>query len=203
MVKVYNIKSDYAEKPIAQIRTDGHAISWIFDNSEGMLPQAVGKEFAKLQAMVASSSHLTLEEPLESTTSLLTYVLSNGDTVQMSTDAKTAILNGKLLSPEEQQSLFAAIRSGQLQISHKADISKPVPLQPMHEGLPEPKPIISQESRAAMNAYAKHLREKKAMSDKDYDHEIEEQDYKGMSTQDAAFAKGLLYHLKYGDKNGR
>ena len=205
MLKVYVIKTSTSEAPLAEIATDGHIIDWRVDNTKGTLPKSVGKDFAKLSAMCAGSSHLTMEEPKEATAQLLTYILTNGDTVEITTDGKTAILNGKLLAEEEKNSLFAAIKTGQIKISQKADLANPVPVLPSMHIDPELKPesvkSVDQEVLAGIQKLNKEKKMKHDLSDSDYDYSIEEADYRG--NEDPEWTKALMYRLKHGDKNGR
>jgi len=205
MLKTYVIRSSTSSVPLAEIRTSNGIIDWIVDNTKGTLPHSVGKDFAKLQAMCANSSHLTMEEPQEATAQLLTYILTNGDTVEITTDGKTAILNGKLLAEEEKNSLFAAIKAGQVKISQKADLANPVPVLPtMHiqrELKPESIRSIDQETMNELKRLQAEQQKQEELSDEKYDHAIENSDLRG--DEDPEWTKSFLYRLKYGDKNGR
>lgn len=204
-MKVFIIKSSTSSVPLAEVRVVGQTVDFTVDNTKGTLPKSVGKDFAKLSAMMANSSHLTMEEPQEATAHLLTYILTNGDTVEITTDGKTAILNGKLLADEEKNSLFAAIKSGQIKISQKADIANPVPVLPsMHipkDLKPESVKSIDQETLAGIQKLNAEKKKKESLSGPDYDYSIEEADYRG--DEDPEWTKAFMYRLKHGDKNGR
>ena len=200
-MRVITVKSNLSTLPLAEIRTDDNTVEFLVDNTQGQISGEVGASYAKLLEYVDQSSHLTLEEPTEPTTHLLRYILSNGDVVEITTDGKTALINGKLLSAEQQQALFGAIRSGQVSVSVKADPSKPVPV------LPTPKQEVKVErpdQKEALGTFKSVLlgrQEKMAMAAKgsaEYDAEIENADYSNDPEPEAV--KNFWYALKYGSR---
>jgi hypothetical protein len=129
MIKIYNVISDKASVELAQVRTDGHAVEFTVDNTNGKLPAEV-KTFADLQDYIQGTSHLKLVQPTEPLAHLLRYTLENGDLVEVTTDGATCLVNGRLISQEEKASLFDAISEGKIAVAHKADINSPIPVLP-------------------------------------------------------------------------
>ena len=88
-MKVYVIKSDYSEVPLAEVRTDGDTVDFVVDNTNGKLPQMVQSSLPKLRMLCDNSSHMRLEEPKKATVNLLRYVMDNGDVVEITSDGHT------------------------------------------------------------------------------------------------------------------
>lgn len=197
-MKVYKIISSESEIPLAEIRTDGRAIEWTVDNTEGDLPKKVGNVFSELQRIVNGSSHLSLVEPTEPTAHLLRYVLNNGDVAEITTDGQTCLLNSKLLNPAEKQALFSAISSGTLGVAHKADQAYPIPVLPSSK--PNTTPERTKTEKEKLHAEVKkHLATKKKTEDKGNaynDPAIEKIDFS--YSDDPEFSKNLLYYIKHG-----
>lgn len=201
-MKILVIKSITDDLPMAEIRTDGRVIEYIVDNTHGELPEETGNSYGKLMRLLHLSSYLRAEEPKElGGLSLLRYVMNNGDSVEMTTDGKTALVNGKLLSQPEKQALFDAVRSGKLQVSRKADITNPIPILPI---TPKTKAVGATNSdwnkqlQSEMDKIESKREKLKRLSTKSYDHEIEQMDLR--AAEDPEWAKKLIYWLKYGDK---
>ena len=182
-MRVLIVKSSENELPLAEVREAGGIIDFIVDNTEGMLPKKVGKSYQALLDFIKHSSRFTLEEPKEPTASLLRYILNNGDVVEITTDGKTAMLNGKLMSEEEKQALFEAIRNKQISISRKADPSSPVPVMPTPKIKQVPiAKVGTTMDKTKLKAIA-DMETKKSKSaqndDSDYDNQIEKMDLRG------------------------
>jgi hypothetical protein len=125
--------------------------------------------------------------------------MDNGDVVEITTDGHTAILNGNLLSLEEKQALFAAIKSGELKVARKADMSAPIPVFP-EEKRPEMKkvkPTVSQDMLDAVDKFQNKITKMRSLSTKSYDYEIESQNYSG--AEDSEYVKRMLYLMRYGE----
>lgn len=103
-MKIYQITSDTTKIPLAEIRTDGNAVHFIVDNTDGMLPADVKNSFERLKQIVKTSHHLKIQEPELPTTNLLRYVLSDGNVVEITTDGKTCMLNGKIIDDKQKKS---------------------------------------------------------------------------------------------------
>lgn len=201
-MKVYRITSDRSSVPLAEIRESNGQIEFIVDNTNGSLPKAVGGKYEKLLQMVNESSHLSMHEPQEATAHLLRYVLSNGDVVEITTDGKTAVLNGRLLIQEEKNALFQAIKTGQLSIARKADLAAPQPVLPAMQSFPKPTQKSNQQLiLSVMEERAKEEQKKKRDSSVDFDHSIESANYKDQ--EDPEWAKQFMYIMKYGATRGR
>ena len=138
MIELFVITSLHSPIPIAEIRTDGKNIDWILDNSGGKLARTADGDFLRLKSIIDRSSHLEMKTPTEATVGLLRYSLENGDIVEITTDGKTAQLNGQIMPEEEKFGLMSAIASGKIKVKNKADISTPMQL------IPRPKPPKTQ-----------------------------------------------------------
>src|SRR5271157_5333002 len=132
-MKLFTITSEYSKAPLAEIRTDGRRLEFIVDNTAGMLPKMAQNSFQVLEHIVSQSSHLEMHEPVVPTVSLLRYILDNGDVVEVTADGKTALVNGRLLNPQEQKALFDSIKRKELKVTRRADMANAVPVMPtMH-----------------------------------------------------------------------
>ncbi len=201
MMKILVLKSSYSEAPLAEIRTDGRIIEFVVDNSKGKLPAQVGNSLDALKQLVDGSSHLSLEEPKQATVGLHRYILDNGDVVEVTTDGKTAMLNGKLLQQQEKDALFAAIKRKEINVKRKADIEESIPLfgsaQQKSPTLPAPPEGFR---KAIMDEIDAQEAERKAIrkrATKAYDEEIEKAVLRGC--EDPEWVRKLLYDMKYGE----
>lgn len=203
MFKVYKLISSNSKYPLAEIRTDGKSIDVFTDNTNGKLTQKV-KTLQQLLRYVKNSSILKLIEDSSPTVNLLRYVLDNGDVVEITTDGHTAILNGRFLGQEEKNALFIAIKRGDINVSRKADPTKPIPVFPtpkVQEQAPESQ-VKSQITPGMLDAVQKrqsNIAKIRSLSTKSYDYEIENGDYSG--AEDPGYCKEILYALRYGDSN--
>lgn len=198
MVKIIIIKSSRTEIPLAEIRTDGKKIDFIIDNTEGSLPQQCEGNYQKLLEIVHGSSHLSLEAPEKATVGYFRYILDTGDTVEITSDGKTAVLNGKMLSEHERTMLFEAIKRREINVSKKADIENPIPIGlPKKLSQPEKQKTFDVKILKSIKEQQNDLNEKRKRATKDYDEELEEIAAKDL--EDPKGLKQLLYALKYGD----
>jgi len=199
-MELYVIRSEHHETPLAEIRTDGRNIDWIVDNSRGKLKQVAQGDFEALKAFIDKTSHMIMEVPEGPTPGLLRYSLENGDIVEITTDGKTAMLNGSVLEYEHKMALMSAINSGQLKVKGRADLKTPLPIKP------KPKTVVSKElPKSEVNKSfldevkrkQKKEKSKNAMGRYGSDAKIEDIDFS--DSHCPAMGKQLLYLLKYGD----
>jgi hypothetical protein len=199
MVKIIIVKSSRTPVPLAEIRTDGKNIDFVVDNTEGSLPEQCEGRYENLLKIVSHSSHLSLEQPEKSTVGYFRYILDTGDVVEITSDGKTAALNGKLLSDHERTMLFEAIKRKEIQVKKKADIEKPIPIFSFPKDRPtEPKKEkFDSEILESIKNYYDNLDKAKNKNSKEYDQELE--DIAKKDAEDPEGCRQLLYALKYGD----
>lgn len=207
-MKVYVVTSLTSKTPLVEFRTDGNAIDITVDNTDGKFPAMVGTSFARVKALIAKSSNLHMSEPRESVAHILRYLMDNGDVVEITTDGKTAILNGRLLQEAEKNALFAAIRSGELKVSRKADVAAPIPVVPSQpkedksDKLVERQPLdrsLIAMARERNDAVARM----QAQASRANDDMIEKMDLSDLDTpDDEAMTRGMLYYVRHGGFKG-
>lgn len=194
-MKIYQITSDTTKIPLAEIRTDGNAVHFIVDNTDGMLPADVKNSFERLKQIVKTSHHLKIQEPELPTTNLLRYVLSDGNVVEITTDGKTCMLNGKIIDDKQKEELFHAIRAGKLHVSARP--STPIPVLPSPKrSAPPAKADFSPGVIRALNESAKKQEKIKSNYDENWDPTIEKTDFS--YSDDPKSCKSFMYYLKYG-----
>ncbi len=202
-MKIYYITSDYHSAPLAVIATDGRTVQFQFDSTDGKLPKTVGGRFERLKEIVNKSSHMKMSEPRDTTVGLLRYVLENGDVVEVTSDGKSALLNGKLLQQEEKDALMQAIANGGLKVVRRADINKPTPILPTPRVMkkPEPRPELNPAYKKALMESNKKADEQSYLDSSDHDSQIENMQFEG-SLDGGAFGRAIMYQLKYGKAKG-
>jgi len=205
MMELYVITSTHSPVPLAEVRTDGTNIDWILDNTRGKLIRMSGGVWERLKFIIEQSSHLEMKTPSEATVGLLRYSLENGDIVEITTDGKTAQLNGQIISEGEKSVLMQAISSGQIKIKGKADIARPMVIAPQTK---TPEMEEERKSEKVTESYLSSVErsrgkaESAASTDNEkYDKKIESIDFSGSVFP--ALGKQLLYLLKYGEDNDR
>jgi hypothetical protein len=208
-VQIFVIRSDLSPVPLAEVRTDGKSVEFVVDNSNGELPKVSQGLLQNLRSFCGNSSHLTMEQSSENIAHFVRYMLNNGEVVELSTDHKTVLINGKLLDEQHKEILFDMIRTGEVKVTSSSNEAYPVP------SIPAPKP-----AQPASTVSEHHVRIKTALqlmkqeqarrdemmkwSSPDYDPEIESADFSSMDNYGADFTKKLWYFMRYGDqKNGR
>lgn len=206
MIKIYVITSLHSSVPLAEIRTDGNKLDFIVDNTDGKLPKTVKNSFTRLQQIVSKSSHMHMDEPTKPTAHLLRYLLDNGDLIEITTDGKTAVLNGKLLQENEKNAIFNAIKTGDLKVARRTNLHAAVPI------LPTKKPQIKEEAKrptgntALLNLIAENnnkILKEKRQSNSNYDSELEKMDLSDLDTpDDEGVCRNMLYYIKYGKFKG-
>lgn len=200
-MKLYTLTSDYYSLPLAEIRTDGKSIEFTVDNTEGRMPKITGNKLSKLLEVVSKSHHLHLEQTKNPTIGLYPFLLENGDVIKITSDGKTALLNGNLLNEIEKQALFHALQTKQLKVKNKPNVGSPIPIIAQVNQVSSPKqPHLNYKmnpflEKAAHKELAKKRKIREASS-KDYDIEIE--NFK-TDHPDPKFIKKLFYLLRYGD----
>lgn len=197
-MELYVIKSMYSKMPLAEIRTDGKNIDWIMDNTNGKLAATAKGDFVRLKNAVDKSHHLEMTAPDKNTLGILRYSLENGDIVEMTTDGKTALLNGKLMSEAEKAGLMSAIASGKVKVKNKADIGSPLPIAP--KIIPENEKPSEKMDDGIHKAIKKMHKKREAVNygDSRYrDQRIDSMDFS--ETECPEMGRQLLYLLKYGE----
>lgn len=204
-MKIFVIKSDHDSTPLAEIRTDGNAIEFIVDNTDGALPQQAGASFKRLNQIVSSSSHLSMEEPTEPTANLLRYELSNGDIIEITTDIKTCLLNGRLLSQAEKKALLSAIQMREISVVKRADPTAPIPVipsPPRDETSKEPPSVLNGEVIKMLEKSRRSKSQDREKTDSISDPEIEGAQMSGMDPLQELHAKNMLYYFRHGAFKG-
>ena len=202
-MRVLVIKSRNAEHVLAEIRTDNRQVDFTVDNTGGRLPKMIGRSYERLMNVLRNSSTLYADTPTTATAQLLRYVLDNGDVAEITTDGKTALLNGKLLDEQEKNVLFMSIRSGQIKVARKADMSAPIPVLPPVTKLKQA-PVSTGIDDGLLSEFKKMANdqeEKDSMSSEQYDYHIENADLS--DAEDPDYVKHMLYSLKYGASRDR
>lgn len=197
-LKLISANSEHA---LGEVRTDKRLVDWVVDNTDGKLTAKI-KTYQQLLSYVKSATYLKLEPSRDATPNLLRYVLDNGDVVEITTDQKTVILNNELLDEPSKRALMQAIVNKDLQVSVKADPSKPVQVMPKIQTIaPEsrPKGSMTEDMEKAVNMLQSQSTEARKQNSKNYDYDIETGDYRG--AEDPQYAKQMLYNLKYGAGN--
>jgi hypothetical protein len=207
-MKVYIITSLTSKIPLVEFRTDGNAIDITVDNTDGKFSSMVGTSFAKVKALVAKSSNLEMKEPSEPSAYLLRYLLENGDVIEITTDGKTAILNGRLLEEAEKNAIFVAIRSGELKVSRRANIAQPIPVVPSPPKEDQTYKLIERQPLdRSLIAMAREqneaVAEMRAQANRANDDMIENMDLSDLDTpDDEAMTRGMIYYVRHGGFKG-
>ncbi len=202
-MKIFVVKSDYSEVPLAEIRTDGRVLDFVVDNSHGKLPALFQNSYQKMIQATQKSSHLTLEQPKKATVNLLRYVMDNGDVVEITSDGHTCMLNGDIIDQDTKDALFAAVKRGELKVARKTPIQQALPLLPTQEA-PEQEPAKPTEvkmSGGVMDMIKKQQADadkNQKLASKKYDQDIE--NAKLHAAEDKDWTRRMMYFLKYGDQ---
>lgn len=204
-MRIYTVKSDYSDVPLAEIREAGGACEFTVDNTDGALPAQVGKSFDKLRQIIAGSSHMHLDEPKGPTAQLLRYELSNGDIIEITTDIKTVILNGRLLSDAEKRAILTAIQAREIQVTRRADPMAPVPVLPTpkrQEATPETPSALNREVIDEIHQSRAERAHEASKHSSDEDPQIDGADMPGMDPLQAAHCRNIWYYFRYGKFKG-
>jgi hypothetical protein len=202
-MKIFVIKSDYSDVPLAEIRTDGRVLDFVVDNTNGKLPDLFQNSYQRMIQVVQKSSHLTIEQPKKATVNLLRYVMDNGDVVEITSDGHTCMLNGDLIDQETKDALFAAIKRGDIKVARKTDIQEALPIvstPPLAEQAPA-KPVNVSLSSGVLDMINKQQAERERnqkLASKKYDQDIE--NARLHQAEDKEWTRKMMYWLKYGDE---
>lgn len=204
-MKIFVVKSDYAETPLAEIRTDGRVLDFVVDNTNGKLPKMFQNSYQKMIEAVDKSSHMTLEQPKKATVNLLRYLMDNGDVVEITSDGHTCMLNGDIVDQDTKDALFAAVKRGEIKVSRKTPIQEALPILPTQQA-PEQEP--AKPTKVTMSSGVTDMIKKqqaeadknRQLASKKYDQDIE--NAKLHESEDKDWTRKMMYFLKYGDDNG-
>jgi hypothetical protein len=200
-MQLFVITSDYSKVPLAEIRTDGNNIDWVVDNTNGKLSRMSQGNFKILANIIDKSSHMNLEHPENSTVGLLRYSLENGDIIEITTDGKTAMLNGSLIAEEEKIALMSLIGSGKIKVKGKANPALPLPIRRMPKQQEKKQNIKSKkqfdEEEAIRNKTRQKIKEERSYWSPRQDKIIDSIDFSDSHCPE--LGRQLLYLMKYGD----
>lgn len=197
-MRVFIIKSSEIPMPLAEVRTDGKNLEFIVDNTGGKLPHMAQNSFERLKDIIDTSHHLSLERPQHPAAHLLRYVLSNGDSIAITTDGQTALLNGEMLTEKQKLAFFEALRGGHLKVISQPHAAVPVlpgapPVRPREPSRKVDKGLIEWGQEQNRRDYQKFYG-----GNFEYDPQIEESDFDG--GEGFPDIKNFLYWLKYGKR---
>lgn len=199
-MKILVVKSDHSEVPLAEIRTDGRVLDFVVDNTNGKLPKLFQNSFERMNQVVQGSSHMSIEQPQKATVNLLRYVMNNGDVVEITSDGHTCLLNGNILSQQEKDALFAAVKRGEIKVTRKTDAQQAIPVIPSAPPQQQ-KPIDLKLNSGIMDMVDKDQQaadKAQRLASKQYDQQIEEAQIH--EAEDKDWTRKMMYWLKYGDE---
>lgn len=198
-MEILVITSKYHKQPLAEIRTDGSNIEWIFDATDGKLNDMAQGDINRLKEVIGKSSYLDIHSPEDSSVGMLRYMMENGDIVEVTTDGKTAILNGMILDDQKKKTLMQLINSGKLKVKTRARLEDPVtvavaaPIRPDERKRSKYEQLMTKEIEK--NQQEEEARE--SLNSKDRDYDIESMDFSELPNPE--FGRQLMYLLKYGE----
>lgn len=201
MIKILQLLS--SDKPIAEIRTDGRRYEVFDDRTNGLVEKFGNGDYTALLRRVARSSQLRLRTKQEGNPGVLRYMLDSGDVAEITTDGRTAILNGDILSEQQKNNLMSAIANGTVTVTHKQQLAKPSPIGETIKAPAGPPNLTSgdrRERQAEFSAGAQKAKAQKANYNHNYDPSID-----NMSTEGLEWPKHvqhMAYMLKYGKAPG-
>lgn len=199
-MKIYIIKSGYHDEILGEVRTDGTNLDWTVDNTNGQLPKSA-PTLERLKQICSKSSHMHMEDPGDQKVGLLRYTLQNGDIVEITSDGKSATLNGKMLDEAHKKALLTAISNGGIKVAHRADTRQSIPILPeVRTRKPvEGKPEINKEFVKAAIANNEKAKQSAKRDNSTHDSRIEKMDF---GKEDPEMGKSMMYFLKYGVGKG-
>lgn len=203
MIQHFIVKSTASPKVLCEFRTDGNSIEYMVDNTDGNIQMMLGKNFAEAKEAIRNSSHITMEPSTKRTHGYFRYLLDNGDTVEITADGLTCLVNGQLVNEQQKNILMDAIVSGQVTVKNKANINSPTIVPPYRRPAPAPKKEIDHSQMAFMRALNKNyatMEEEEKEASSDFDHRIERADYS--NSEDPSFSKSLGYLVTHGKLKG-
>lgn len=178
MIKILNVVSSHnPENPIAVIRTDENKLEFIQDLYG--IADEVGDSYQSLLDYLNQHNHLSISQS-ESPLTFRQMNLTTGETITVSEDGKTILLNGKLLLANEKMNLQQMLESGQLQVSGEA---APYIYKPKQA------PKAPSDNDKIMQEHVESLRPPVSTGNSHYDPEIEESDMGWVGKQLLCIAK--------------
>jgi hypothetical protein len=205
-LETYILTSDYSNKPLAAIRAVGPRYEILEDNTDGQVDQLAQGDFNRLKQIVAKSSHMKLVQDDRPMPQYHRYMLNNGDIVEITSDGKTALLNGELLGEQEKAELLNMLATNQLQVEHGRE-DRPLTAMPKmkvqeKEAVPV-QPHLNSGIMSGIDERKMAKQQQRRQASVQYDPFLEKPDF---GTLDQEFTKQLGYGLKYGafkgDRNG-
>lgn len=202
-MKIFVIKSDHSDVPLAEIRTDGRVLDFVVDNTDGKLPELFQNSYQRMIQVVQKSSHMQIEQPKKATVNLLRYVMDNGDVVEITSDGHTCMLNGDLIDQDTKDALFAAVKRGDIKVARKTDVQEALPIMPTPQPVEQPplKPANVGISSGVLDMVNKQQAEQarnSKLASKKYDQDIE--NARLHQAEDKDWTRKMMYWLKYGDE---
>lgn len=178
MIKILNVVSSHnPANPIAIVRTDENKLEWIQDLYG--IGDEIGISYQSLLDYLNQHNHLSISQSDKPLTFRQMNLVS-GETVMISEDGQTVLLNGKLLLLNEKLNLQAMLESGQLQVAGEA---APYIYKPKAEK-PEPTPLDDE-----LQEHLKELQPPHKTGNAHYDPEIEKSDMSWVGKQLLCMAK--------------
>jgi hypothetical protein len=118
MIKILNIVSSHnPQNPIAVIRTDENKLEFIQDLYG--ISDEIGDSYQALLDYLNQHNHLSIS-PSTAPLTFRQMNLKTGETIAISEDGKTILLNGKLLLANAKANLQNMLESGDLQVVGEA-----------------------------------------------------------------------------------
>lgn len=201
MIKVLAIYRN--DKPLAEIRTDGKRYEVFDDQTNGLAEKLGGGDYARLLKRLRSSSYLQLRPKRDGVPGVLRYLLDSGSVVEITTDGKSALLNGNLLDENAKNKMMGDIANGVVTVVQKQDVSKPTPIN-LTMRSPEAAPDLTSEQQVALyascNDAARKTAEKYDEGSSYHDERIESMDTTDLEWPERT--KNMAYFLKHGKFKG-
>ena len=137
MIESLIVVSLHSDTPLAEIRTDGTELQIVEDLSHGAITQMAQGSLQQFKDLIQRSSHFKIVETPHSHVKKLGFILASGDTVEATTDGKTATLNGRLMNEQAMNNLKEKLEAGEVEVSYRPQMEDAKPLVPEEEAPPE------------------------------------------------------------------
>ena len=198
-MKALIIKSSQTDEIMAEIRTDGHAYQFVMDKTNGKIQSLFAKGLIDGINKIDESDNLEIVS--NPNVKSYTYVLTNGDTIVITTDGKSACLNGRLLSNEEFAKVHELLAQGKLKVSKKANMDYPDELQGISRPVQSPIENTRQAKFEKSLSYFMKQSEKDIGSfSRNYDPNIENMEFPELDQNMHDMMKKIVYDAVYGTK---
>jgi len=194
------IKSPHTNEALAEIRTDGKTLLFTYDKTGGKIQKMFAKGvMAGINAIDESDSLEIISNP---NVKSHTYSLTNGDTIEITSDGLTAALNGRMLSPDEFKRVHELLATGKLKVASKANLDMPNELQ----GIPRPvEDHVGNARQQQLNDYslASQKLSKTELGSYSHGHDphIEKAYFSELDQNNQKLMRKLLNDMVYGAKN--